>query len=143
MRAGPDQRNRSLRCDYHREHGHKTNHYQSLKFLLKKLIRAGHLRQYLRELTRRAIAEIEHVPKPRPTINFILGGPADDQYQSKKQRRRMLRAASMRARVNTISNRGDFPTILSMDVSHPNSRSDPNGGSEPGPGRKTIYWDSH
>ena len=22
MRAGPDQRNRSLRCDYHRDHGH-------------------------------------------------------------------------------------------------------------------------
>ena len=23
------------------------------------------------------------------------------------------------------------------------SRSDPNGGSEPSPGRETIYWDSH
>ena len=26
MRAGPNQRNRSLRCDYHRDHGHETNH---------------------------------------------------------------------------------------------------------------------
>ena len=26
------------------------------------------------------------------------------------------------------------------NVSHPNSRSDPNGESEPGSGRETIYW---
>ena len=47
MRAGPDQRNRSLRCDYHRDHGHETNHCQSLKFLVEKLIRARHLKRYL------------------------------------------------------------------------------------------------
>ena len=28
------------------------------------------------------------------------------------------------------------------DLSHPDSRSDPNGGSELGLGRETIYWDS-
>ena len=124
MRACPDQRNRSLQCDYHRDHCHETNHCQSLKFLIKKLIRAGHLRRYLREPTRRAtaaptahraIAEIEHAPEPRPTINFILGGPTDSQYQSKKQRRTMLRATSVRARANTISNRGDVPTVLPVD----------------------------
>ena len=43
MRTGPDQRNGSLRCDYHRDHGHETNHCQNLKFLVEKLIRAGHL----------------------------------------------------------------------------------------------------
>ena len=124
MRAGPDQHNRSLRCDYHRDHGHETNHCQRLKFLVEKLIRAGHLIRYLRGPTRgatvaptadRAIAEIEHAPEPRLTINFILGGPADNQYQSKKQRRRMLWAASVRTRVNTISNRGDVPAVLPVD----------------------------
>ena len=45
MRSGLDQRNRPLRCDYHRDHGHETNHCQSLKFLIEKLIRAGHLRR--------------------------------------------------------------------------------------------------
>ena len=106
MRAGPDQSNRSLRCDYHLDHGHGTNKYQSLKFLIEKLIRVGHLRQYLRgptsgalaiPVTDRAVAEIEHASEPRPTINFILGGPADNQYQSKKQRRRTLRTALVRA----------------------------------------------
>ena len=47
MRANPDQRNRSLRCEYHRDHGHETNHCQSLKFLIEKLIWAGHLRRYI------------------------------------------------------------------------------------------------
>ena len=124
MRAGPDQRNRSLRCDYHRDHGHETNHCQSLKFLVEKLIRAGHLKRYLREQNRgatvaptadRAISEIEHASRPRPTINFIPGGPADSQYQSKKQQRRMLRTASIRAKVNTINDRGDVPTVLPVD----------------------------
>ena len=124
MRAGLDQRNRSLRCDYHRDHGHETNQCQSLKFLIERLIRADHFRRYLREPTRgatvapttdRAIEEIEHAPEPRLTINFILGGPADSQYQSKKQRRRMIRAASIRARVNIISNRENVPAVLPVD----------------------------
>ena len=126
MRAGPDQRNRSLRCDYHRDHGHETNQCQSLNFLVERLIRADHLRRYLSEPNHgatvaptadRAIAEIEHAPEPRSTINFILGGSADSQYQSKKQRRRMIRVASIRARVNVISNRGDIPAVLPVDSS--------------------------
>ena len=124
IRAGPDQCNRSLRCDYHRDHDHETNQCQSLRFMVERLIRAGHLRRYLRGPTQgavvaptadRAIAEIEHASEPRPTINFILGGPTDSQYQSKKQWRRILRAPSIRARVNTISNRGDVLAVMPMD----------------------------
>ena len=126
MRVGPDQHNRSLRCNYHRDHDHETNQCQSLKFLVERLIRAGHLRWYLREPTRGvtaattasgAIAKIKHALGPRPTINFILGGPADNQYQSKKQRRRMLQTTSVRARVNTISDQGNVPTVLPVDGS--------------------------
>ena len=49
LKASPDQRNRSLRCDYHRDHGHETNHCQSLQFLIEKSIQAGHLRRYIFE----------------------------------------------------------------------------------------------
>ena len=124
MRADPDQRNRSLRCDYHRDHGHETNHCQSLKFLIEKLIRASHLKRYLREPTRgataapttnRAVAEIEHASEPWPTINFIVGGPANDQYQSKKQQRRMLWAVSVRTRVKAVSSLGNTPTAQPVD----------------------------
>ena len=112
MRENPDQRNRLLRCDYHKDHNHELNHCQSLKFLVERLILAGHLKRFIREPTQgtetapatyRAIIATEHPSEPRPAINFVLGGPIDDQYQSKKQRRKMLRAASVRARVNTIS----------------------------------------
>ena len=92
--------------------------------MAEKMIRVWHLRRYLRDPTRgttaapaadRAVADIEHALEPRPTINFILGGSADSQYQSKKQRRRMLRATSVRARVNTVSDQGDIAAVLPVD----------------------------
>ena len=67
---------------------------------------------YIREPTRgtetalavdKAIAGAEHPSQPRPAINFILGGPTDNQYQSKRRRRKMLRVASIKARINTIT----------------------------------------
>ena len=124
MRAAPDQHNRSLRCDYHRDHDHETNHCQSLKFLVEKLIRAGHLIRYIREPTRevavapttdRVVVDIKHASGPRPAINFILGGPANSQYQSKKKRRKMLQAASVRDRVNTVSARENITAVQSVD----------------------------
>ena len=78
---------------------------------MEKLIRVGHLRRYVRETAHRvdvapAIERItvstELPPEPWPTINYILGGPADDQYQAKRQKKRMLHAAILRVRVNTI-----------------------------------------
>ena len=111
MRASPNQCNQSLRCDYQRDHDHETNQCQSLKFLVEKLIWAGHLIRFIQEpshgtdtvsTTDRAIVATEHPSEPYPTINYVLGGPIDDQYQSKKQRRKMLHAATVRARVNTI-----------------------------------------
>ena len=112
MRANPDQRNRSLRCDYHRDNGHKTNKCQGLKFMIERLIQVGHLRRFIWEPTRtaesvlapnRALVIAEDSSEPIPTINFILGSPVDDQYQSKRQRRKMLCAASIRVRINTIN----------------------------------------
>ena len=50
----------------------------------------------------RIAASAELPPEPQPIINYILGGPVDDQYQSKRQKRRLLRAATTRTRVNTI-----------------------------------------
>ena len=82
--------------------------------MIEKLIRAGHLRTAA-PTTDRAVVDIKRTSEPQPTINFILGGLVDGQYQSKKQRRGMLRAASVRARVNTISDRGDITTVLPMD----------------------------
>ena len=103
IQSDPAQRNKSLRCDYHRDHEQKANRCRSLKFLVEKLIRAGHLRRYVRETVREAeaalaveriVAAAELPLEPRPTINYIMGSSADDQYQSKRQKRKLLRATS-------------------------------------------------
>ena len=41
-------------------------------------------------------------PEPRPTINYILGSLTDNQYQSKRQKKIMLCAATIQAQMNTI-----------------------------------------
>ncbi|RVW75218.1 Transposon Ty3-I Gag-Pol polyprotein [Vitis vinifera] len=45
---GPIQKDHSKKCAYHKEHGHTTETCRSLHYLVEKLIRAGHLKQYLR-----------------------------------------------------------------------------------------------
>ena len=111
IQTNPSQRNPSVRCDYHRDHGHETNRCRSLKFLVERLIKAGHLRRYVREVDRvaesglqanRIIVGVAIPPESRPVINYILGGPSDDQYQSKHQQKKLLRAATAKARVNAI-----------------------------------------
>ena len=92
--------------------------------MIERLIRAGHLRRFIRESTRtagtapasnRAVVVTEHSLEPRPTINFILGGPVNNRYLSKKQRRKMLCAASIRARINTINTRESNTALQPID----------------------------
>ena len=52
--------------------------------------------------------------EPRSTINYILGDPADDQYQSKCQQKKLVRAATIKTRVNVVhteSNQGEAEPI--------------------------------
>ncbi|KAL6343126.1 hypothetical protein AAG906_019669 [Vitis piasezkii] len=63
-----------------------------LHYLVERLIKAGHLKQYLRRC-----------PKlPKAVINYINGGPSDEEYDSKRKRQKLLRAASVRERINSI-----------------------------------------
>ena len=76
-----------------------------------KFNQAGHIRRYIWETIRvaeaaptveRIVVGAELSPKPQLTNNYILGGLADDQYQFKRQKKRLLRAATVRAQINTI-----------------------------------------
>ena len=119
IRSDPEQRDRSLRCDYHKDHGHETNRCRTLKFLVEKLIRAGHLRGYIRDSPHVVeVAPITERIAARPTINYILGGLADDQYQSSRQKKKLLRATTVRAWVNTISNLDNSEAIQPVDGPH-------------------------
>ena len=89
IQTSPAQRNKSLQCDYHRDHGHERNQCRSVNFIVEKLIKAGHLKRYLKEVdqgveSRQPVGRIgassTTLSEPKPVINYILGGPADDQY---------------------------------------------------------------
>ena len=111
IQAYPAQRNKSFLCDYYRDHRHETDRYRSLKFLVEKFIKAGHLRRYLRDAEQgvesgQPTSRITTSPtvqlEPRLTINYILGDPKDDRYQSKCQRKKLVRASTVNARVNVV-----------------------------------------
>ena len=109
LRANPAQRDHSKKCAYHKEHGHTTETCRSLHYLVEKLIQAGHLKQYLRSNARVRDTSRNHnsrTPRisaaPKAIINYIHGGPLDEEYNFKRKRMRLLQAASVRERVNSI-----------------------------------------
>ena len=125
IQTNPSQRNPYIRCDYHRDHEHETNRCRSLKFIVERLIKVGHLRRHVREVDRgaasmpiadRITASVIAPSESRPTINYILGGPFDDQYQSKHQQKNLFRAAMVKARVNTVHKVGSREEIKPIDV---------------------------
>ncbi|XP_034679775.1 uncharacterized protein LOC117909836 [Vitis riparia] len=48
LESDPSRRDHNKKCAYHKEHGHTTETYRSLQYFVERLIKAGHLRQYLR-----------------------------------------------------------------------------------------------
>eukprot|EP00261_Vitis_vinifera_P026406 XP_010659792.2 PREDICTED: uncharacterized protein LOC104881381 [Vitis vinifera] len=109
LRTDPTQRDHSKKCAYHKEHGHTTETYRSLHYLVERLIKAGHLKQYLRsdarvrDTSQNHNSETPRIPAaPKAIINYIHGGPLDEEYDSKRKRQGLLRAASVRERVNSI-----------------------------------------
>nr|CAN65401.1 hypothetical protein VITISV_005675 [Vitis vinifera] len=91
----PSTRDHSKRCAFHKEHGHTTETCRSLQYLVEKLIKAGHLKQYLRSDTERKITSQHHNPgaprapaAPKAVITILTG--------------KLLRAASIRERINSI-----------------------------------------
>ncbi|RVX12434.1 hypothetical protein CK203_011822 [Vitis vinifera] len=105
----PSTRDRSRRCAFHKDHGHTTETCRAFQYLVERLIKAGHLKQYLRSdneegthpnITTRAPRAQPQPPKA--VINYINGGPSDEEYDSRRKRQKLLRAASIRERINSI-----------------------------------------
>nr|CAN68426.1 hypothetical protein VITISV_022197 [Vitis vinifera] len=102
----PSIRDRSRRCAFHKDHGHTTETCRALHFLVERLIKAGHLKQYFRSDNGGRDASQHHNPgasaTPKAVINYINGGPSDEEYDSRRKRQKLLRAASIRERINSI-----------------------------------------
>ncbi|RVX09839.1 hypothetical protein CK203_013100 [Vitis vinifera] len=73
----PSTRDRSRRCAFHKDHGHTTETCRSFQYLVERLIKAGHLKQYLRSDNGGRDASQHHNPDPRApaapkaVINYI------------------------------------------------------------------------
>ena len=85
--------------------------------MVEKLIKARHLMRYIRKIddgveSRQAANKVTAVvvapSESRSAINYIMGGQFDDQYQSKRQQKRLLRATTVKARINAIHVEGDM-----------------------------------
>ncbi|RVW53890.1 hypothetical protein CK203_101190 [Vitis vinifera] len=79
----------------------------ALQYLVERLIKAGHLKQYLRSDNEEESPNITtwspRAPAaPKAVINYINGGPSDEEYDSRRKRQKLLRAASIRERINSI-----------------------------------------
>ena len=101
---------------------------------MERLIKAGHLRRYIKEVDRGAefrppvdkiTVGVTSPSESRSTINYILGGLSDDQYQSKRQQKKLLRAATVKARVNAIHMGGSHEETKPIDgpISFPSVKS--------------------
>nr|CAN78906.1 hypothetical protein VITISV_006738 [Vitis vinifera] len=107
--TNPSKRDHSKRCVFHKEHGHTTETCRCLQYLVERLIKVGHLKQYFRSDAGGRDASRNHnsgAPRapavPKAFINYINGDPSDEEYDSKRKRQKLLRAASVRERVNSI-----------------------------------------
>ncbi|XP_034678879.1 uncharacterized protein LOC117909086 [Vitis riparia] len=91
IRSNPSERDRNKRCDYHKDHGHTTKTCRSLHYMVEDLLKAGHLKQYVRIVPKgegSSHGRGPHAPAApvRAVINYIHGGPLDDEYSSKRKR---------------------------------------------------------
>ena len=94
-------RDRSRKCVYHKEHGHTTKQCRSLHYLVERLIRVRHLKQYIRSNERRRGTTQDptiQVPSTTSTlraiINYIHGGLIGKKYNSKQKKKKTKTAPS-------------------------------------------------
>ncbi|XP_034707012.1 uncharacterized protein LOC117930463 [Vitis riparia] len=105
----PSKRDHSKKCAFHKEHGHTTEECRCLHYLVERLTKAGHLKQYLRSDAGGRDASRNHnfgaptaSAAPKAIINYINEGPSDEEHDSKRKRLRLLREALVRERTNSI-----------------------------------------
>ena len=109
IKTDPTRKDQNIRCSYHKDHEHITEQCKSLHYLVEKLIKAKHLEKYVRitngqsETTPKAIVQALTSPATLiVVINYIHGSPIDNKHSSRRQRRKLLCATSIREQMNSI-----------------------------------------
>ena len=101
------ERDRSKKCAYRKVHGHTTEACRSHHLLVNDLLKEGHLKHYVRVTAKSGESSRDHGPRAptapvRAVIDYIHGGPLDEEYSSRKKRQRLLRAATVQEHKNSI-----------------------------------------
>ncbi|XP_034678872.1 uncharacterized protein LOC117909080 [Vitis riparia] len=93
LRTDPAKKDHSKKCVYHKEYGHTMERCRSLHYLVERLLKAGHLKQYfhsdarVRDTPRNRDSGTPRTPiAPKAIINYIHRGPLDEEYNSKRKR---------------------------------------------------------
>ena len=96
---------RGRRCAYHKDRDHTTEQFRNLHYLVERLIKVGQLKQYVHAIggQRKTAQAPTSLTAPRAVISHMHRGPIDERYNSKWKRQRLLRVASIREWVNSIS----------------------------------------
>ena len=92
--------------------------------MMERLIKVGHLIRYIREagrgeefalIAKKTTTGVAAPSESRPAINYKLGEPLDNQYQLKHQQKKLLKAATIKARVNAVHIRGSRKETKPID----------------------------
>ena len=107
VRSNSSERDCSKKCAYHKDHGHTTETCRSLHYMVEDLLKAGHLKQYIRtspkgEESSHGQGSRAPAAPIRVVINYIHERPLDDEYSSKRKRQRLLQAATVREYISSI-----------------------------------------
>ncbi|CAA0829975.1 Unknown protein, partial [Striga hermonthica] len=116
---GPTQPKSNLYCRFHKDYGHNTEECRHLKDEIKRLIKAGHLKEFIykdRERTSRRrerskspckrarTPEKEELLQKRGVIHMIFGGPTDG--DSNRARKAYARGRHGKAEVQQVEENG-------------------------------------
>lgn len=111
-------RDRNIKCAYHKEHEHTTEQCRSLHYLVEKLVRVERLRQYVHSEGKNGVTSQSPTTTtpvastaPRVVINYIHGGPINEEYNSKQKRWMLLQATFVREQVSSIK-----PELISRSM---------------------------
>ena len=134
MNALPEHRDARLRCEFHGDHGHRTEDCVALKYEVAELLKRGHLLEFLTEKGKQTVARREEKrqsndtppepPRQDRVINYIAGGSevSGVSYSSAKRHTRQVSNAEVmpnRDRPSTVDETVTFKSTDKSDLFSP------------------------